>query len=97
MALYGLLVHTEQRSTRAVGVLRCLSVKHFVSTSSAELLQIDLRFDVDINPLNAKETMHLKMSSAEVVCCKLLPHITDELSIEANSVDAEQTAPIGEV
>ena len=35
--------------------------------------------------------MHLKMSSAEVVCCKKLPNITDELSIEANSVDPEQT------
>ena len=41
--------------------------------------------------------MHLKMSSAELVCCKLLPSITDKLSIEANSVDPEQTAPIGEV
>ena len=39
----------------------------------------------------------LKMSSAEVVCCKLLPNITDKLSIEANSVDPEQTAPIGAV
>ena len=37
--------------------------------------------------------MHLKMS-AEVICCKQLPNITDELSIEANSVDPEQTAPI---
>ena len=37
------------------------------------------------------------MSSAEVVCCKYLPSITDELSIEANSVDPEQTAPIGAV
>ena len=36
-----------------------------------------------------------EMSSAEVVCCKLLPNITDELSIEANSVDPEQTATIG--
>ena len=36
--------------------------------------------------------MYLKMSSAEVVCCKQLPYITDELSIEANSVDPEQTA-----
>ena len=36
--------------------------------------------------------MHLKMSSAEVVCCKKLPHITDELSIEAKNVDPEQTA-----
>ena len=41
--------------------------------------------------------MHLKMSSAEVVCCKQLPNITDELSIEANSLDPEQTAPIGAV
>ena len=41
--------------------------------------------------------MHLKMSSAEVVCCKKLPNITDELSIEANSMHPEQTAPIGAV
>ena len=34
--------------------------------------------------------MHLKMSSAEVVCCEKLRNITDELSIEANSVDPEQ-------
>ena len=31
--------------------------------------------------------------SAEVVFCKKLHSITDELSIEANSVDLEQTAP----
>ena len=37
------------------------------------------------------------MSSAEVVCCKKLPNITDELSIEANRVYPEQTAPIGAV
>ena len=37
------------------------------------------------------------MSSAEVVCCKKLPNITDQLSIEANSMDPEQTAPIGAV
>ena len=37
------------------------------------------------------------MSSAKIVCCKCLPSITDELSIEANSVDPEQTAPIGAV
>ena len=41
--------------------------------------------------------MHLKMLSAEVVCCKKLPNINDELSTEANSVDPEQTAPIGAV
>ena len=34
--------------------------------------------------------VHLKMSSAEVVCCKGVPNITDELSKEANSVDLEQ-------
>ena len=44
-----------------------------------------------------RKKMHLKMSSAEVVCCKQLPNITDELSMEANSVDPEQTAPIGAV
>ena len=37
------------------------------------------------------------MSSAEVVCCKWLPSITDKLSIKASSVDPEQTAPIGAV
>ena len=36
------------------------------------------------------------MSSAEVVYYKL-PNITDKLSIEPNSVDPEQTAPIGAV
>ena len=38
--------------------------------------------------------MHLKMWSAEVICCKYLGSSTDKLSIEANSVDPEQTAPI---
>ena len=37
------------------------------------------------------------MLSAEVVCCKYLPSNTDELSIEANSVDPEHTAPVGAV
>ena len=41
--------------------------------------------------------MHLKIPSAEVVCCKYLLIITDKLSIEANSVDPEQTASIGAV
>ena len=45
-------------------------------------------------PLKRQDKMHLKMSSAEIVCCKYLPSITDELSIEANSVDPEQNAPI---
>ena len=47
--------------------------------------------------LKVPRKMHLKMLPAEVVCCKKLPNITDELSIEANSVDQEQTAPIGAV
>ena len=42
-----------------------------------------------------RKKMHLKMSSDEVVCCKKLPLITDKLSIEANSMDPEQTAPMG--
>ena len=37
--------------------------------------------------------MHLKISSAEVVCCKELPNIADELSKEVNSLDPEQTTP----
>ena len=37
------------------------------------------------------------MMSAEDVCSKKLPNSTDVLSIEANSVDPEQTAPIGAV
>ena len=37
------------------------------------------------------------MLSAEVVYRKQLPNITDKLSIEANSMDPEQTAPIGAV
>ena len=37
------------------------------------------------------------MSSAEVVCFKKMPDITDESSIEANSMDPDQTAPIGAV
>ena len=50
-----------------------------------------------LNPESAKKKKYLKMSSAKVVCCKKLPNITDGLSIEANSVDLEQTAPIGAV
>ena len=41
--------------------------------------------------------MHLKMLSAEVVCCKQLPNITDKLSIEAKSLNPEQTAHKGAV
>ena len=45
-------------------------------------------------PLKRQKKMHLKMSSAEVLCCKKLPNITDELSKEANSVDPEQCSLI---
>ena len=38
-----------------------------------------------------------RLLSAEVLCCKLLPYITDKLGIETNSIDPEQTAPIGAV
>ena len=53
------------------------------------------RYTKKFLPLKRQEKMHLKMSSAEVVCFKQLPNITDVLSVEANSVDPEQTAPIG--
>ena len=36
--------------------------------------------------------MHLKMSSAIVICCRL-----SYLSIEANIVDTDQTAPVGPI
>ena len=48
-----------------------------------------------VNPQTAKKKMHLKMSSAEVVCYKYLPSIADELSIETNSVDPEQQSDLG--
>ena len=45
-----------------------------------------------------QEKMHLKMSSADVICCKKkLSNIINELSIKAKRVDPEQTAPIGAV
>ena len=44
--------------------------------------------------LLAKKELHLKMSSAEVICCKKLHNITDELSIEANSMDPEQIGAV---
>ena len=56
-------------------------------TSRTRLLQLTLKAP--------RKKMHLNMSV--VVCCKKMPNITDELSIEANSVAPEQTAPIGAV
>ena len=47
-------------------------------------------------PLKRQEKNASEMSSAVVVCCRQLSNITDELSIEANSVDPEQTASIGD-
>ena len=38
--------------------------------------------------------MHLKMWSAEVVCCKKLHILLTNLSIEANRMDPDPTAPI---
>ena len=37
------------------------------------------------------------MLSVEVICCISFSNITDQLSIEGNSVDPEQIAPIGAV
>ena len=37
------------------------------------------------------------MPSAEIVCWKQLPNITDTLIIEANNMEPEQTASIGAV
>ena len=45
----------------------------------------------DLVSLKRQEKIYLKMSSAELVCCKELPNIADEVGIEANSVDPEQT------
>ena len=59
--------------------------------------QIKIPFAPKLTLKAPREKTHLKMSSAEVVCCKELPNITDELSIEANRVDPEQTAPRGAV
>ena len=49
---------------------------------------------VDIIKLTLKRR---KNASENVVCCKLLPSITDEFSIEANRVDPEQTTHMGAV
>ena len=32
------------------------------------------------SPLKRQEKIHLKMSSAEVVCCKQMSNVTDELT-----------------
>ena len=58
---------------------------------------LSLLLSGSLNPESPRKKVHLKMASAEVVCCKKFPHITDELSKVANSVDPEQTAPIGAV
>ena len=59
------------------------------------LTPVRISFLLNILTLKVPRKMHLKMSSAEVVCCKKkMPNITDKLNIEANSLDPEQTAPI---
>ena len=41
--------------------------------------------------------MHLKITPALVICCIYLLVFLTNLSIEANKVDPDQTAPIGAV
>ena len=41
--------------------------------------------------------MILKMLSAEVVCCRYLLTVLSRWSTDVNSVDPDQTAPIGAV
>ena len=83
-----------------VGILTFISM---INTTSERLLNFFSRHCIvyehlkELRALTLKaprKEMHLKMSSAEVVCCKKLPSSTDELSIEVNSVHPEQTAPI---
>ena len=38
--------------------------------------------------------MHLKMLSVQVICCIYLLTLLTNVSIEANSVDPDQTAPV---
>ena len=46
-------------------VVACSHVKVFITTVASRSDKID-----EINPQSAKKKMNLKMSSAEVVCCK---------------------------
>ena len=58
-------------------------------------METEYKVDTGMFTLKApRKIMHLKTLSAEVVCCKQSPNITDDIIIEANSVDQEQTAPI---
>ena len=41
--------------------------------------------------------VHLEMLSVKVVCCKLLLSYLTNLKIKTNSVDPDQTAPLGAV
>ena len=47
--------------------------------------------------LRVPERINLKMLSALVVCCIFLLTLFDLCKMEANSVDPDQTAPIGAV
>ena len=49
-----------------------------------------------INPSPAMELSHIKVLSSKVVCIKLLTSWIN-FSIQANSADPDQTAPIGAV
>ena len=72
-----------------------------IMVSTVCLQDILLKFEVKMKNTTTQRLLALKaprkkkafekITSAEVVCCRFLPNITDELSIEANSVDPEQT------
>ena len=72
-----------------------LTINQHMRKQTTIVVNVQVLFRVKMLTLKEpRKKMHLKILSAEVVCCKYLPIITDEWSIEANSVDPEQTAPI---
>ena len=50
-----------------------------------------------IIPLPATKKMHLKMSSFEIVCCIKISKSMTNFHIQTNSVEPDETAPIGAV
>ena len=54
---------------------------------------LDLVYIYTVNNLKRQENLHLKMSSAYVVCLTFKTYFR----IQANSVDPDQTAPKGAV
>ena len=82
----------SQNLSSAAVVIDALKVKGVVQLHSNMN-----RYAIFLTLKAPRKKKHLKMSSAEIACCKQLPNITEILSIEVNSVDPEQTAPIGAV